>query len=91
MKGLRPAPRTLKKRKGTFGGQNVPGAGVDDFVPWIPPISSRPPDWKEEEEEDGMSDLSHPDSRSDPNGGSELGLGRETIYWDSLPIFFSQS
>ena len=32
--------------------------------------------------------LSHPVSRSDPNGGSELSLGRETIYWDSLPVFF---
>ena len=31
--------------------------------------------------------LSHPDSRSDPNGGSELGSGRETIYWDSLLTF----
>ena len=32
--------------------------------------------------------LSHPDSRSDPNGGFEPGSGRETIYWDSLPFFF---
>ena len=32
--------------------------------------------------------LSHPYSRSDPNGGSEPGVGRETIYWDSLPVFF---
>ena len=32
--------------------------------------------------------LSHPDSRSDPNGGSEPSSGRETIYWDSLPVFF---
>ena len=30
-------------------------------------------------------DLSHPDSWSDPNGGSEPSSGRETIYWDSLP------
>ena len=30
--------------------------------------------------------LSHPDSQSDPNGGSEPGSGRETIYWDSLFI-----
>ena len=29
--------------------------------------------------------LSHPDFLSDPNGGSEPGSGRETIYWDSLP------
>ena len=32
--------------------------------------------------------LSHPDSRSDPIGGSELSSGCETIYWDSLPDFF---
>ena len=32
--------------------------------------------------------LSHPDSRSDPNDGSEPSSGRETIYWDSLPVFF---
>ena len=32
--------------------------------------------------------LSHPDSRSDLIGGSEPVLGRETIYWDSLPIFY---
>ena len=31
--------------------------------------------------------VSHPDSRTDPKGGSELGLGRETIYWDSLIPF----
>ena len=32
--------------------------------------------------------MSHPDSRFDPNGGSEPSSGRETIYWDSLPIIF---
>ena len=32
--------------------------------------------------------LSHLDSRSDTKGESEPGLGRETIYWDSLPVFF---
>ena len=30
----------------------------------------------------------HPDSRSDPIGGSEPSSGCETIYWDSLPDFF---
>ena len=29
--------------------------------------------------------MSHPDSRSNPDGGSESGSGHETIYWDSLP------
>ena len=28
--------------------------------------------------------LSHPDSRSDPNVGSEPSSGLKTIYWDSL-------
>ena len=32
--------------------------------------------------------VSRPDSRSDSDGGSESGLGRETIYWDSLPVIF---
>ena len=32
--------------------------------------------------------LSHPDSRSDPNGGSKPSPRHETIYWDSLPVFF---
>ena len=29
--------------------------------------------------------MSHPDFRSDPDGGSEPSSGRKTIYWDSLP------
>ena len=32
--------------------------------------------------------VSHPDSRFDSNGGSEPGSRRETIYWDSLLVFF---
>ena len=32
--------------------------------------------------------LSHPDSRSNPIGGSEPSSGYETINWDSLPFFF---
>ena len=32
--------------------------------------------------------MSHPDSRSDSIGRSEPSSGRETIYWDSLPVFF---
>ena len=31
--------------------------------------------------------VSHPDSWSDPIGGSEPGPGCETIYWDSLLTF----
>ena len=29
--------------------------------------------------------VSRPDSRPDPNDGSEPSSGRETMYWDSLP------
>ena len=32
---------------------------MEDFVPWVPLISSHPPDWEEEEEEGEMSDLVH--------------------------------
>ena len=32
---------------------------MEDYVPWVPPISNHPPDWEEEEEEDKMSDLVH--------------------------------
>ena len=32
---------------------------MEDFFPWVPPISSHPLDWEEEEEEDEMSDLVH--------------------------------
>ena len=32
--------------------------------------------------------MSHPDSRSDPNDGSEPSSGCETQDWDSLPEFF---
>ena len=32
---------------------------MEDFVPWVLPISSHPPDWGEEEKEDEMSDLIH--------------------------------
>ena len=58
-KGSRPTPRTLKLRKEAVERRNVPRAGVEDFVSWVPPISIRPLDWEEEEEEDEMSDLIH--------------------------------
>ena len=32
---------------------------MEDFVPWVSPISSRPPAREEEEEEDEMADLVH--------------------------------
>ena len=37
----------------------APEAGVEDFVPWVSPISSGPPASEEEEEEDEMIDLVH--------------------------------
>ena len=49
-KSSRPAPKALKRKKGTSGRENVPGAKVEDFVPWVPPISNHPLDWEEEEE-----------------------------------------
>ena len=58
-KGSRPAPQVLKRRKGTSEQQKLSGAGVEDFVPWVPFISSHPPDWEEEDEGDEMSDLVH--------------------------------
>ena len=58
-KGSRPAPQALKRMKGTPERQKVPGTGVEDFVPWAPPICSHPPDWEEEEDNDEMFDLVH--------------------------------
>ena len=37
----------------------TPRTGVEDFVPWVSPISSRPLAREEEEEEDEMADLVH--------------------------------
>ena len=53
------APRASKKKKGTLRQQKVIGAGAEDFIMWVPPISRRSPDWEEEEEEDKMSGLIH--------------------------------
>ena len=56
IKGSRLAPRTLKKKKGRR--QKAVGAGAEDFIMWVPPISLRSPDKEEEEEEeDDMSGL----------------------------------
>ena len=37
----------------------MPGTRVEDFVPWVAPISSLPPASEEEEEEDEMANLIH--------------------------------
>ena len=54
----------------------VKGISMEDFPEnWVGRWSNR-------------SLLSHPNSRFDPIGGSEPVSGRETIYWDSLLVFF---
>ena len=58
-KGSRPTSRALKRKKGTPGQKKVPGTEVENFIPWVPPISSHPPDQEEEEEGEEMSDLVH--------------------------------
>ena len=49
------APRASKKRKERR--QKVAGAGAEDFILWVPPISHRSPD--KEEKEDDMFGLVH--------------------------------
>ena len=39
--------------------RRAPRAGVEDFVPWVAPISIRPPTSEKEEEENKMADLVH--------------------------------
>ena len=65
-KGSRPAPQASKKGRRVLEQRRAPGAGVDDFVPWVALISSLPPPPpppppppanEEEEEEDEMADL----------------------------------
>ena len=58
-KGSRPASQASKKKKGTFRRLKIVGAGAEDFIMWVPLVSQRSPDWEEEEEKDGMSDLIH--------------------------------
>ena len=53
------APQASKKGRWAPERRKAPGAGVEDFVLWIAPISSLPPASKEEEEEDEMADLVH--------------------------------
>ena len=57
-KGTSSAPRVLKiKKGGTNRRRNAPGAQVKDFVPWVRPESSQPPDLEEEEDEEQMTGL----------------------------------
>ena len=59
-KGSCLAPQASKKGRRASEWPKMLGAGVEDFIPWVPSISSRPPDREEEEEkEDEMDDLVH--------------------------------
>ena len=55
---------------------HVVPCGHDEVRPRRPPLLS---DWPP---------LSHLDSRFESNGKFEPSSGCETIYWDSLPVFF---
>ena len=46
--------------------------GVEDFVPWVSPISSCPPAREEEEEEDEMDDLVHNFGARKPKRGANF-------------------
>ena len=58
-KGSSPTPQALKSKKGMPGLKKVPRAEVENFIPWVPPISSHPSDREKEEEGEEMIDLVH--------------------------------
>ena len=58
-KGSRLAPQTSKKGKRAPKRLKTPGTRVEDFVPWVSPISSCLPAKEEEEEEEEVADLVH--------------------------------
>ena len=61
-KGTRLAPQASKKGRRVPERLRAPEVGVEDFIPWVSPISSRPLPPRaseEEEEEDEMTDLVH--------------------------------
>ena len=52
-RGGKPAPRVLKvKKKKATGRVTAPNTQVRDFIPWVRPESSQPPDLEEEKEEE---------------------------------------
>ena len=57
--GSRSTPQASKKGSRVPERLKIPGAGVEDFVPWVSPISSRPLARNEEEEDNKMADLFH--------------------------------
>ena len=56
-KDSRPAPQASKKGRRVLERRRAPGAGLEDFIPWVAPISSLPPTREEEEENDEMVNL----------------------------------
>ena len=58
-KGSRLAPQASKKGRRVLEQRRTPSTRVEDFVPWVSPISSLSPANKEEDEEDEMVDLIH--------------------------------
>ena len=58
-KGFCLDPQVSKKGRRASEQRRPLGMGVEDFVPWVAPISSLPPASEEEEEEDEMADLIH--------------------------------
>ena len=58
-KGSRSAPQASMKGRRASERPKMPGVRVEDFVPWVPPISNHPPASEEEEEKDEMVDLIH--------------------------------
>ena len=58
-KGSRLTPQASKKGRQVPERLRAPGMRVEDFVPWVSPISSCPPASEEDEEKDEMADLVH--------------------------------
>ena len=56
--GPRLTPQASKKGRRALKRSKELGAGVEDFIPWVPPTSSHPAR-EEEEEEDEMTDFVH--------------------------------
>ena len=58
-KGSLPSPQESKKGRRVPEQRRTLGPGVEDFVPWVAPISSLSPANEAKEKEDEMSDLIH--------------------------------
>ena len=69
--GSRPAPQASKKGRRVAERLKIPGAGVEDFLPLVSPISSRPLAREKEEEEEEMANIVHNfDARKHKRGSS---------------------